>query len=113
MAAGYQELFIEQGADFATTITLDGVNGMPFNLDNYVAKSQIRKSYYSSNTTAQFTIQFPDAANGVISLTLPSSNTSNIAPGRYVYDMVIKNNQNVVTRVLEGIVNITPQVTVF
>jgi hypothetical protein len=113
MAAGYQELFIEQGSDYATTITLDSVDGTPFNLAEYVAKSQIRKSYYSTSPTAEFVIGFPDAANGTISVTLSSANTANIAPGRYVYDMIIKNNQNITTRVLEGIVNVLPQVTVF
>ena len=113
MAAGFQELFIEQGSDYATTITLDAVDGTPFSLAEYVARSQIRKSYYSTSPTAEFVIAFPDAANGVISVSLSSANTANIAPGRYVYDMVIKNNQNVKTRVLEGIVNVLPQVTVF
>jgi hypothetical protein len=46
-------------------------------------------------------------------LSLNSANTANIAAGRYVYDVVIKDSANTVTRVLEGIVNILPSVTVF
>jgi hypothetical protein len=113
MAAGYQELFVEQGTDYITTITLDDINGEPFDLTGYTAKSQVRKSYYSSNTTAEFDISFPDAANGIMAISISSANTINIYPGRYVYDVVIKNSQDVRTRVLEGIVNILPQVTVF
>ena len=56
MAAGYQELFLEQGSDFSTSITLDDVNGDPYDLTDYVAKSQVKKSYYSSNPTANFVI---------------------------------------------------------
>ena len=114
MAAGYQELFVEQGTDYITTITLDDINGDPFNLVGYTAKSQIKKSYYSANTTAEFTVSFTDSENGIISISLSSANTANISAGRYLYDVVIKDDENnIKTRVLEGIVNILPQVTVF
>lgn len=113
MAAGYQELFIEQGSDYVTTITLDDVNGVPFDLTNYTGKSQMRKSYYSANATAEFTITIQDPESGSISISLDSANTANISAGRYLYDVVIKNNDEVKTRVLEGIVNVLPQVTVF
>lgn len=113
MSAGYQELFLEQGTDFVTSITLDDVDGIPYNLTNVVAKSQIKKSYYSANPTATFTIKINDPGNGTIILELDNSTTANIAAGRYVYDVVIKDSANTVTRVLEGIVNVIPQVTVF
>jgi len=113
MAAGYQELFLEQGSNYFTTITLDDVNGVAFNLTGYQAKSQIKKSYYSANTTANFTITISAPTTGAITLSLNSANTANIAAGRYVYDVVIKDSANTVTRVLEGIVNILPSVTVF
>ena len=113
MAAGYQELFLEQGSDFNTTITLDGVDGLPYDLSGVQAKSQIRKSYYSSNPTAEFVITINDPQNGIILLSLSSANTANISAGRYVYDVVIKDSINVKTRVLEGIVNVLPQVTIF
>jgi hypothetical protein len=113
MAAAYQELFLEQGTTFTTSITLDDIDGIPFDLTDVVAKSQIRKSYYSANSTAEFAVTINDPAQGVIILILDSSITANIAAGRYVYDVVIKDTQNTVTRVLEGIVNVIPQVTKF
>ena len=113
MAAGYQELFLEQGSDFSTSITLTDVNGDPYDLTDYTAKSQVKKSYYSSNTTANFVITISDPTSGVVGISLDSANTANIAAGRYVYDVLIKNSSNNITRVLEGIVNVLPQVTVF
>lgn len=89
------------------------MNGDPYNLTGFTAKSQVKKSYYSSSATAQFIITIPTPANGTINLGLPSANTSNIAAGRYVYDVIIKDSANTVTRVLEGIVNVLPSVTVF
>lgn len=113
MAAGYQELFLEQGANYSTSITLDDVDGNPYDLTDFQAKSQIKKSYYSTNPTAEFTVNISDAPGGTISLNMSANTTANIAAGRYVYDVIIKSSSNTVIRVLEGIVNIIPQVTRF
>lgn len=113
MAAGYQELFLEQGTTFNTVITLDDVDSEPYNLTGYEAKSQMKKSYYSANATANFVVTITDAINGSISISLSSANSANISAGRYVYDVAIKDTSNNVTRVLEGIVNVLPRVTSF
>jgi hypothetical protein len=113
MAAAYQELFLEQGTTFTTNITLDDIDGLPFNLTDVIAKSQIRKSYYSANVTAQFTTTINSPNTGVILLSLSAPVTANIAAGRYVYDVAIKDTANTVTRVLEGVVNVIHQVTKF
>jgi len=73
----------------------------------------MKKSYYSSSTTANFVVQVNDPTEGVILLSLPYANTANISAGRYVYDVLIKDSSNTVIRVLEGVVNVLPQVTVF
>lgn len=112
MAAGYTELFLEQGSDFNSTITLDGNNGESFNLVGYTATSQMRKSYYSSSAAATFTVQTGDGgATGSIIMSLTSANTANIPSGRYVYDVYVTSNSGYRSRVLEGIVNVSPQVT--
>jgi hypothetical protein len=111
MPAAYTNLYLEKGTTFNTTITLDDVYGDSYNLTGYTANSQIRKSYYSSNATATFTTSI-NAANGTISLSLTSATTSNIAPGRYVYDTTIRQTSSgEVTRILEGIVDVSPSVT--
>lgn len=111
MPAGYSELFLEQGATFNTSITLDDINGDAFNLATYTATSQMRKSYYSSNAAATFSVSTgANPSIGVITISLDSANTANIYPGRYVYDVYVNNGTSRV-RVLEGIVNVTPQAT--
>ena len=111
MPAAYSNLLMEQGTTFNTTITLDDIYGNVYDLTNTTASSQMRKSYYSSNATATFsTAVYP--ATGVIELSLTSTQTANISPGRYVFDTVITNTTaNTVTRVLEGIVDVSPRVT--
>jgi hypothetical protein len=111
MPAGYSELFLEQGASFNTSIALDDVAGEAFNLVSYTASSQMRKSYYSSNAAATFTVSTGnDASLGVITMSLDAANTANIYPGRYVYDVYVTSGEARV-RVLEGIINVTPQAT--
>jgi hypothetical protein len=109
MPAAYTNLYIEKGASYSTTITLDDVYGDAYNLVGYTASSQMRKSYYSSNATAVFTTSI-DTSNGAIILSLSSAVTSNISPGRYVYDTTITSGGEV-TRILEGVVDVSPSVT--
>ena len=110
MPAAYSNLYLEQGTTFNTTITLDDVYGENYNLVGYSANSQMRKSYYSSNATATFQATI-DANNATISLNLSAPVTANISPGRYVYDTTITDADNIKTRILEGIIDVSPSVT--
>ena len=110
MPAAYSNLYLEQGSTFNTTITLDDVYGANYNLVGYTANSQIRKSYYSSNATATFVATI-DVNNATITLSLPATTTANISPGRYVYDTTITDISHNVTRILEGVIDVSPCVT--
>jgi hypothetical protein len=111
MGSAYTDLYIDQGADFETTLDLIADDGTPINIVGYVFSSQIRKSYYSSNATANLKVVITDAANGNTLITLDAANTSNIWPGKYVYDVKMKDSADTITRVVEGIITITPGVT--
>jgi ATP/ADP translocase len=110
MPAAYQNLLIEQGTTYTTSITLDDAYGNAYNLVGYSANSQIRKSHYSSNATATFSTSI-NTGTGSVTLNLSSTTTSTISPGRYVYDTIITDSSNNVTRILEGIVEISPRVS--
>jgi len=102
-------LVIDQGATFLVELDLKDENGDILVLSGYTANSQIRKWYTSSNTAASFSTAV-NVANGSITLSLTSAQTSNLVAGRYVYDVEIQDNTSV-TRIIEGIVTVTPQVT--
>lgn len=110
MPAAYANLYLEQGTTFNSTVEIDDVYGSTYNLEGYVANAQIRKSYYSSNPTATFETSI-NAETGMITLSLSAEITANIAPGRYVYDTTITNEHNEVTRILEGVIDVSPRVT--
>jgi hypothetical protein len=109
MPAAYQNLYLEQGTTFDLTIAVDDVYGNTYNLTSASADSQMRKSYYSSNATATFVTSI-NLSTGSITISLSAAATSNIAPGRYVYDTILT-QANTVVRILEGIVDVSPGVT--
>jgi hypothetical protein len=110
--AAYVELVIDQGTTFNSIINLsDDVTNATLNLTGYTVSSQIRRSYYSTNISGNISCTITDASNGEVTLNMSSANTANIKPGRYVFDVLTTDYANNVTRVLEGIVTITPSVT--
>jgi hypothetical protein len=110
MAAGYSNLYLEQGTSFSTTITLDDIYQNAYNLVGFSASSQMRSSYYSANATAVFSTGI-NANTGVVTLSLSANTTANITPGRYVYDAIINDGHGNITRILEGVVDVSPSVT--
>jgi len=110
MSAGYQNLYLEAGTTFSTTITLDDVYLNAYNLVGYTAASQMRKSYYSANASATFATSI-NTSTGQITLILDAPTTANLTPGRYVYDTIITSSTNQVTRILEGTIDVSPGVT--
>ena len=80
------------------------------NLTGYTANSQIRKSYYST-TANSFTATVTGTANGEITISMTAANTANLNPGRYLYDLLITAPDATKTRVVEGIIVVSPSIT--
>lgn len=103
-------LVIDQGTSYTTELDLTDSNGDGILLSGYTANAQIRKWYTSSNS-----IVFSTAVNNStssITLSLSANQTSSLVAGRYVYDVNITDTgSNTVTRLVEGIVTVTPRVT--
>jgi hypothetical protein len=101
-------IVIDQNASFNTEITLTDESGNALDLVGYTAKSQIKRWYTSTTNAAEFTVNLN---SGAILLSLPAESTANLVYGRYVYDVTLTDNANNVTRVVEGIVTVTPGVS--
>jgi hypothetical protein len=110
--ASYVELFIDQGTTFNNIINLtDDNTNIPINISGYSVSSQMRRSYYSQNITANIICTTSNTSNGEISMSISAANTANIKAGRYVFDVKTVNGNGNITRVLEGIITVNPQVT--
>ena len=110
--SAYVELYIDQGTSFNNVINLtDDVTNTPINIAGYTAISQLRRSYYSANASANITCTITNASNGELTLSMTAANTANLKPGRYVFDVKTVDELNTTSRVLEGIITVTPQVS--
>ena len=108
--ASISNIFIDQGADFTTTVTVTDSNGDAVSLAGYSVAAQIRKTFLSSTSTA-FTASISNASAGEITISLTDSQTTSLDAGRYVYDVLITASGGTKTRVVEGQVTVNPSVT--
>lgn len=110
--AAYVELYVDQGATFNNIINItDDTTNTPVNIAGYTVTSQMRRSYYSTNPSANIICTITNAATGEITMSMTAANTANIKAGRYLFDVETVDTLNFVSRILEGIITVTPQIT--
>jgi hypothetical protein len=102
-------LFIDQGTTYATKLVLNDADGVPVNLTGFSAAGQIRKHYSSSNAVS-FSITL-SPSTGTVVLDLSANTTANLVAGRYVYDVELTDTSGRISRIIEGIVTVSPNVT--
>lgn len=112
--ATIKNLIIDQGTTYSLTITVSDANGNPLNLTDYTFRAQLRKSYGATSYTAFTVVPDENRTTGKITISLTDAQTSGLKSGRYVYDIEMispESEGSEVTRVLEGIITVTPEVT--
>ena len=103
-------IVIDQGTTFQAEIDVTDNSGNILDLDGYTVAGQMRRTY-SSTTATDFTAAVASAAEGTVSISLTPVQTNALKAGRYVYDVEITDAGGIVTRVVEGQVEVTPGVT--
>jgi hypothetical protein len=99
---------IDQGTSYSEDLDMLDDSNAVINLTGYTVNA-IAKRYYGYTNSWSFATQI-NAVAGIINLSLSAAASANIVAGRYVYNVVITDAANTVTRLLEGIVTINPQV---
>ena len=109
--AAIANLTIDQGATFSSDVTVKDAQDNAYNLTGYTANAKLSKGFASTRprTNMNTTIE-PDATTGVVTLSLSATETAALDAERYVYDLEITSGATV-TRVIEGIITVRPQVT--
>lgn len=115
MAAGTYDFEIEQGTTFNKEFLYKDVNDDPVNLSGYTARMQVRSTVSSADvllslTTSNGRITMGGAA-GTIDLDLTATDTAAITWRRGVYDLEIVSSNGTVTRLLQGVITISREVT--
>ena len=102
---------VDQGSTWSKQITVYETDGTTIqNLTGYTVASQLRKNYTSTAyTTINATNNSP--TSGIIIMSLTATQTAALKSGRYVYDLQITAADGTVTRVIEGVITLRPEVT--
>jgi len=108
--AEYAVLTVDQGTDTIFEIEVVDSDRTAKDLTNLSVFAKYKTSY-GSTTSNSFQISTPTPTNGIIQLTLSGDSSISLTKRRYVYDVELKNANDVVERILEGILEINPGVT--
>lgn len=109
--ADYVELYIDQGADFESTIVLqDDVTNLLQNVEGYVVTGTMRRSLLSPNTSGTLVCTITDTSSGEILISMNASNTANLRTGTHLFDIKTRINSKY-ERLIEGIIIVTPSIT--
>lgn len=114
MAVTYNTV-IDQGADWYITFIYENPDGTPVNITNYTAALQVRTSPLAK--TAVLTLTTSNAGltisgnAGTVNAHATAAQTGAITNGRYAYDLEITSPSGIVTRLVQGTIEVSPQVT--
>ena len=117
MTSGKQDIVIEQGANWKRSLIWKDKNATPVNLTSYSAKMSIRQR--KSDTNALLTVRHDGGspeislggANGTIDIDILASKTGALTFKWGYYDLELTDGSSNVTRILEGRVRLSKQVT--
>ena len=108
---------IDQGADWYINFTYQQPAGTPVNITGYTAALQIRTSPMAADAVLTLTSAVAGGititgATGLLACRATAAQTALIPFGKYAYDIEITApSTNVVTRICQGTIQISPQVT--
>lgn len=115
MQPGSLDFLMPKGSTFSRTLTWK-ISNTPVNLTSYTARMQARTSHIATGapvlslTTENGKITLGGTA-GTITLNLTATETAAITQSSLAYDLELVSAGGVVTRLVEGQINLTPEVT--
>lgn len=113
MAITYvSNLVMYTGADFDQTFVLEDAQSNSIkDLTGFNGCAQMKR-YESSLKTADFTVSFAnDRKSGRVTISLLATDTANLKPGKYFYDLILNSPTGSTTRAVEGTVLVKKSVT--
>jgi hypothetical protein len=117
--AQQRDLTVDRGSDVAIELHLVEEDNTPKDLTGFFASGKIKKNYNTTDSDQifDFSVSYGSPLGaGIINLLLDRQVTDLMKPGRYVYDVELRNSDSIdsattIERILEGKINVTPSVT--
>ena len=110
MSVYVRNFTINAHQDFSENLELSKLGDIPTNLTGFTGLSQMRKHAESSGSY-NFAVGITSAAAGELTLSMGSTMTSDIKPGRHVYDLMLIRPNGDKTIVLEGSITVRPGIS--
>ena len=111
MAVFSTNLLIYKHTDFEQTFILeDGLSNSAKDLTGFTGTCRMQRTLNLGSLT-QFTLSFTNRVLGKIRISLTDAQTAEIADGKYFYELMLTDPNDVVERVIEGVVIVKHPVT--
>lgn len=120
MSAAKYNMVVNQGEDFVMQITIKDQSGVPVSLVGSTFEGQLRSKYDSNVVAASFSFELGSdpgtllvKMSNAVTAAIPTeaATTANKRPlTEFIYD-IEQTKAGVKTRILEGIVSVSPNVT--
>lgn len=106
----------DQGASFLRSLTIKDSSNVAINLTSYTLRGQARKKYADEAAAFSFVFTIKDQGTnpGEVDMTLAPSVTSALSikePTEYLYDVELVSAGGEVTRLFQGTITLSPEVT--
>jgi hypothetical protein len=115
--AQQRDFVIDQGSDITIELHLKNQDGSSKDLSGHALRGKIKKTYDTTDSDQIFdftnvSVASP-AEDGIALITISSATSDTMKSGRYVYDIELLSgaDADIVERILEGKLNVTPSVT--
>jgi hypothetical protein len=112
-------LLIQQGTTYSARIAVKDADAAAINLSGYHTRGKARHSYGSTGVLIDLApavvsgspANWDSLASGLVDIALSASSTASLPVAQGVYDVEMYNDAGTVTRILQGKVLISPEVT--
>lgn len=106
--ASVVNIVMDQGSDFEFPFDVSDDDGIALDMSSHTIRAQMRRHSESANSISFSTAAY---ANGTVKLSMTAAQTANVESGYYLYDVEAVSTANVVSRLIQGKVRVTPEIT--
>ena len=112
MAVFSTNLIVYTHTDFEQTFLLeDNQSNSAKNLTGFTGTARFKRQIQDLSDPTAFNISFPNRALGKVRISLSDDQSALIKPGKYFYEILLKDSNDKVERVVEGTVIVKQPVT--
>ena len=112
MAVFSTNLIVYTHTDFEQTFLLeDNQSNSAKDLTGFTGTARFKKQIQDLSDPTAFNLSFPNRTLGKIRIGLTATQSAAIKPGKYFYEMLLTDSNNIIERVVEGTMIVKQPVT--